>query len=508
MFKFGGKSEMEKKLISIEKRLESRGITDLDLVSSVVNDLHKISNQLETQLEDSGVVWDEDIKIYCEKVGYLKALLKQTILSEYQSTHLMKQMDNFLKMCNRPEYHIALVGAIKAGKSTLINALLDEDLASTSVTPETASLTKFRSSSKANYIKIHFYTTQEWNTLWESVKDARAEVFLQEYKELKADEEKGMWLNHKVIYKEFNDLVALKEEIKVWTSSQVAAHYFVKEVEVGLVDFQMPEEVVFVDTPGLDDPVRYRSDITKEYISRANAVFVCVKSDALTGPELETLYKVFANCRFNEEKVYVIGTQIDALNNPTEDWMKQRQEWLKHLSQKECYQTKELANQNILGVASYLYNNCQRYLKFNDTSDQTQLMIAAIKFLKGQGKVDEEVTLQLIKESNIPLFKEMIQKEIIGQYKSLIKLDIKKQFDLLAEEIRYFLTEVKATEDEVLRLSEATLAELDEVLQQELEVVEATKIEVKEIEMLLNQVKILSKKQANEIYKQLKEIKF
>ena len=59
-----------------------------------------------------------------------------------------------------------------------------------------------------------------------------------------------------------------------------------------------------------------------------------------------------------------------------------------------------------------------------------------------------------------------------------------------------------------MRLYEATLAELDEVLQQELEVVEATKIEVKEIEMLLNQVKILSKKQANEIYKQLKEIKF
>ena len=507
MFKFGGKSEMEKKLISIEKRLESRGITDLNLVTSVVNDLHKISNQLETQLEDSGVVWDEDIKIYCEKVGYLKALLKQTLLSEYQSGYLMKQMDNFLKTCKRPEYHIALVGAIKAGKSTLINALLDEDLASTSVTPETASLTKFRSSSKANYIKIHFYTTQEWNTLWESVKDARAEVFLQEYKELKADEEKGIWLNHKVIYKEFNDLVELKEEIKIWTSSQVAAHYFVKEVEVGLINFQVPEEVVFVDTPGLDDPVRYRSDITKEYISRANAVFVCVKSDALTGPELETLYKVFANCRFNEEKIYVIGTQIDALNNPTEDWMKQRQEWLKHLSQKECYQTQELANQNIIGVASYLYNNCPRYLKFNDCSLQKPLTMAAINFLD-EYTLNQDVTPKLIKESNIPLFKEMIQEKIIGQYKLLIKSDIKKQFDLLAEEIRHFLTEVKAAEDEVLRFSEATLAELDEVLQQELEVVKATKVEVKEIEMLLNQVKILSEEQANEIYKQLKEIKF
>ena len=66
-------------------------------------------------------------------------------------------------------------------------------------------------------------------------------------------------------------------------------------------EFDLPDGVVLVDTPGLDDAVEYRSDITREYIDRANAVLVCVKSDALTGAEFATICSVFANTRYNPE---------------------------------------------------------------------------------------------------------------------------------------------------------------------------------------------------------------
>ena len=97
------------------------------------------------------------------------------------------------------------------------------------------------------------------------------------------------------------------------------------------------------------------------YIDRANAVFVCVKSDALTGQELRTIYSVFSNSKYNPEKVYVIGTQLDALNRPVDNWKEQREEWLKHLSKVECYGSVQLANKNLIGVASYLYNLCINY---------------------------------------------------------------------------------------------------------------------------------------------------
>ena len=84
-----------------------------------------------------------------------------------------------------PVFHIAFVGTIKAGKSTLINALLGRNLASTSVTPETAVLTKFRSSAQ-DYVKVTFYSSYEWAQLWNSISN-NADVFKQEYAALNAE---------------------------------------------------------------------------------------------------------------------------------------------------------------------------------------------------------------------------------------------------------------------------------------------------------------------------------
>ena len=66
------------------------------------------------------------------------------------------------------------------------------------------------------------------------------------------------WVNHDDLHIECRDLAELQEIVKKYTSSQASEHLFVSEVEVG-VDrsiFNMPKEVVFVDTPGLKDPVK------------------------------------------------------------------------------------------------------------------------------------------------------------------------------------------------------------------------------------------------------------
>ena len=59
-----------------------------------------------------------------------------------------------------------------------------------------------------------------------------------------------------------------------------------------------------IDTPSLNDVVEFRSNITRDYIDRANAVFMCVKSDSLTGEELQTLHRVFTNTKGKIDKVY------------------------------------------------------------------------------------------------------------------------------------------------------------------------------------------------------------
>ena len=142
-----------------------------------------------------------------------------------------------------------------------------------------------------------FYSVGEWDSLWKSAKESQAAVFIEEYNDLNADQEKDSWLGQESKKQICSNREELKTEIARWTSSKSPTHYFVKEVVVGLKDFDLPDGVVMVDTPGLDDVVEYRSNITRDYISRANAVLVCVRSDALTGGELQTILRVFQNAR-------------------------------------------------------------------------------------------------------------------------------------------------------------------------------------------------------------------
>ena len=110
----------------------------------------------------------------------------------------------------------------------------------------------------------------------------------------------------------------IEQALKQWSSSQCPEHYFVREIEVGISTLPeiLPEQVVFVDTPGLHDPVAYRSQITMDYIRKANAVFVCVDAQKQQKPEIETISAVFSFSSHNKNKVHIVATHLDKLNNP------------------------------------------------------------------------------------------------------------------------------------------------------------------------------------------------
>ena len=228
------------------------------------------------------VHWNETIQQYVKNLSLSKVLLDELKDEEYFELFkdffesINNDIRTYVEKAINPNYEIAIVGAIKAGKSTLINALIGDDLASVSVTPETATLTKFKYS-KENYVKIKFYTQEEWDRIWRDAKEKEASIFLNEYKELGAERVKDSLLGKKEEFKEFLNLNELKKEIERWTSSQSKEHYFVEEIEIGVNTLNLPPQVCLVDTPGLNDIVDYRSEITKKYIDSANAVLVCVK---------------------------------------------------------------------------------------------------------------------------------------------------------------------------------------------------------------------------------------
>lgn len=435
-------------------------LQNVEILKGYSEKLQNLINSVGTTAHTK-IAWDLTIDQYVQKMEHLKVILLQPEFSKLSGERLIKRIGSFIERCQDPVFHIAFVGTIKAGKSTLINALLGRNLASTSVTPETAVLTKFRSAEQ-DYIKVTFYTSDEWGQLWSSISN-NADIFKQEYAALHADDAKNMWLNHDVI-KQIVSSENIEKEIERWTSSKHVEHYFVKEVEIGLSDFKMPEQIVFVDTPGLDDAVKYRSDVTRAYIDRANAVFACVRSDALTGGELNTLYRIFSNTNNNPEKVFVLGTQWDNLNNPEEDWKLQKAEWVKYLATENCYGNVETAKRNIVHVAAYLMNLCRDYGSFNmnDEKDKKKrkiLMSTAIKFDIDPMDFEEHLE-ELMEKSNISEVHRRITQNIVPKYKEYLMNDIVASYEAISKEIRLFFEDIKASNSEVLQASTKSADEI------------------------------------------------
>lgn len=481
--------------------------TDKTLEEKYKNKEEELLKLVKEPVMDSQYLWNQTAEKYGKTMERVKRVLTSEGMKDYEINGILKNIDSFLCKCGRNEFHIALVGAIKAGKSTLINALLGYQYASTKVTPETAALTKFKKAEK-NYVRILFYTEDEWENVWNSAKKAKAAVFLEEYDDLKAESQKEKWIGREE-HQEFCDSKEkLKAEIERWTSSKSPEHYFVKEVEVGLEEFGLPEGVVLVDTPGLDDIVEYRSNITKSYIESANAVLVCVKADALTGQEMATIYGVFSNKRNNPELIYIIATQTDTLNRPVEDWGKQKQEWLKHLKGEGAYNSRELAEQNLIDVSAYFDILLKNYGSFSEDDEEIwdlNAILSKLRVKEEELSHDQNTYKRLLEQAHIDFLENKINREIVEKRKALIAKDIKNQYELCKGEILTFVRKKRKNQEQLLETSQKSQEEIECKYREIAIKCKEAEDDQKELESIINRFKKLADDKAKELEKAIKE---
>lgn len=403
------------------------------------------------------ILWNDTIDAFARKIERIQSLLRVKDVG-IESEELNQKVDKFLNLCRKPDFEIAFVGAVKAGKSTLINALLGRNYASTDPNPETAVLTKFRSSEQ-DYVHVRFYSAKEWERLWRSVqKDA--EKFLELYHELGAEKHKEEWIGHEDCHIELLNS-EIEGQLKIWSSSQSAIHFFVKEIEVGISSLpkSIPKQVVFVDTPGLFDPVAFRSQISIDYIHNANAVVVCVKAEDLHGEEVKTVESVFSFSGYKKEKVFIIATNWDKLNNAVVDWRKRYSYMVQSFTGKAFYPEKELAKKNILYASAYYYNLCRDYSdsgkiekrKLNLFLSKLQMNIDECMENGGTvpprlervmdieaGELTQKDLQALMNITNIQNINRVIINELVNQYSKLMYGDIK----VLYEDIKHMVSRI------------------------------------------------------------------
>ncbi|PFA10272.1 hypothetical protein COA08_10335 [Bacillus cereus] len=399
---------------------------------------------------------NKEMQVYIRKFERLKLILNDSHFTGESIGKFLSRIDMFISKFENAEFHIAIAGVVKAGKSSLVNSIIGKELASTSVNPETAVLTKFRAGFGRDYIRVKFYSSSEWKELWDSVHENDSSGFLNEYKNLEAEQVKHKWIDHEDKNIEVNDEQDLKEIIEEWTSSRNRKHLFVKEVEVGIKDFVLPEKIVFVDTPGLNDVVSYRSNITKKFLNSANAVLLCVFCKGLNTGDLQNMYPIFNKCSENPEKLYIIGTQIDTLNNnPIDQWTEIKGKWITYFDGRSCYNSYEQADNNIIGVSSYVYNLSRNY-EFLTEKERKELVSIIDKF---DGDVNNPIR-EGKRISNVSSVRNKIFDETISYHQISLVEDIKHEFNSIKSEINAYLVNSRKQQDRLLESSNANLSQI------------------------------------------------
>jgi len=403
--------------------------------------LSQISEVVKDQKFSEDIIWDLTAKKTERVLRKVKTLANIGKLPGY-TEELTADVENLINKCKDAEFQIAVVGVMKAGKSFLMNALIGAEIASVEVNPETAALTKFRSAN-GYYVIVKFHNRSQWEKLKKSAENSKKtgkDSLITRLTNPKTVQMESEWIGHEDLIINCKDLKDLQDTVKKYTSSQAIEHLFVSEVEVGVDKsiFNMPKEVVFVDTPGLKDPVKYRSNITRKYIKKADAVLIALKPGPFTAEGLEIVTTVL-DCT-ETDKAYIVGTQKD-LNNE-EDCDKYVSNWIDHLVGAKRYSDRRRVMSRIILTSAKMellvnkWNSLSEEEKENEEcfsmNDYNDLESYSGKTIKKRGfnlmQMSQEDYNMVSASTGIPTLRNKLESSLIANYRKLKIEDIERTF--------------------------------------------------------------------------------
>lgn len=219
---------------------------------------------------------------------------------------------------------IGIVGQIKRGKSSFINALLfdGDDILPKAATPMTAALTRIRYSQTPS-AEVEFFTEEEWKSveqtasLWDTQQNNGNCPDIIACHELVEAVKKG-GLNPRNFIDKGKieiDTIRSNDELVGKLQDYVGAggRYtpFVKCTQLNLA-IDALKGIEFVDTPGMNDPIISRSQRTRDFLGECHVVFLLSKSDQfLDEKDLQLLAQSLPNRAVS--RYFLVGSMLDSL---------------------------------------------------------------------------------------------------------------------------------------------------------------------------------------------------
>ncbi|MCM8815171.1 MAG: dynamin family protein [Candidatus Omnitrophica bacterium] len=185
-------------------------------------------------------------------------------------------IEELLKRTKHQNFYLAIVGQVKRGKSTLLNALVGEEILPSSIIPVTAIPTFVKYGSNLG-VDVFFYDSGKKHIDAENVEEARN--FICNY-----------------VMEEKNPENIMK----------------VSFVEVSVPASILKERVVLIDTPGIGSTYLHNTETTLNFIPKCDAaLFVTSVDPLITEVELEFLKRLSKHMK----NVWIVLNKIDYLSN-------------------------------------------------------------------------------------------------------------------------------------------------------------------------------------------------
>lgn len=192
-------------------------------------------------------------------------------LSELSSPDLLQRLENASQNANNSRFFIAATGVVNAGKSSMLNALIGKDILGVSNIPETANLTLLGYGESEN-AQVEFWDIE---TLYE------------------------MGLDTEILGGKSKKTIKLENLCEFTAATSPFARH-VKQINLSLNLDIFKNMVSIVDTPGLDDDVVWREELTKKYMQKSDFIIHLMNAaQSATKKDISFICETLLNSKSN-----------------------------------------------------------------------------------------------------------------------------------------------------------------------------------------------------------------
>ncbi|MCI7237183.1 dynamin family protein [Campylobacter sp.] len=229
-----------------------------------------------------GLNYDELSSPSASNTSFKRSMGELNEIAKELSLLCNKSMDSRLQKAinsaNNANFSLALSGVVNAGKSSLLNALIAQNLLGVSNVPQTAAICALKYSDEP-YAKIEFFSTDEQEQLPK---------------------------------KELKDINISLDELPKYTAASSELAQYVKLCTLG-INAEILSGIDIIDTPGIDDAIKAREELSANYLKSCDSLLYLMNAaQAASAKDMAFLRDIVLTSKNSE--ILVLLTHIDKLS--------------------------------------------------------------------------------------------------------------------------------------------------------------------------------------------------